>query len=326
LYIQTIAEGETMAFEKTKWIWQDGAFLPFDEAKIHSTAFGLHYGTGVFEGIRCYETQDGPAIFRLKEHMDRFYASAEVYKLDISYTSEQLNDAINETVRRNGFKNCYIRPTAYFDSGSLGIRAICPTGINILAWEWPNDFGAEKLTKGMRVTISPYRKFHSSMIPTTAKATGNYLNSILAVREAAARGFDEAILLDVNGNLAEGAVENIFLIKDGKVLTNDQNSSILLGITRDSAIQIARHLGYEVEIRALKLHELMSADEVFLTGTAIEITPVREVDGKVIGNGVRGPITEQIQKTFFEIVAGRKPEFKHWLFPVVPKAVAGAVV
>jgi len=314
-----------MAFEKTKWVWQDGAFLPFDEAKIHSTAFGLHYGTGVFEGIRCYETESGPAIFRLKEHMDRFYASAEVYKLDISYTPEQLDDAVCETVRRNGFKNCYIRPTAYFDSGSLGIRAICPTGINILAWEWPNDFGAEKLTRGMRVTISPYRKFHSSMIPTTAKATGNYLNSILAVREAAARGFDEAILLDVNGNLAEGAVENIFLVKDGKVLTNDQNSSILLGITRDSAMQIARHLGYEVEIRALKLHELMSADEVFLTGTAIEVTPVREVDGKVIGNGARGPVTEQIQKTFFEIVAGRKPEFQHWLFPVVPKAVASAM-
>lgn len=314
-----------MSFEKTKWVWQNGEFLPLDEAKIHSTAFGLHYGTGVFEGIRCYETVNGPAIFRLKEHMERFYASAEVYQLKIDYAPEALNDAISETVRRNGFKNCYIRPTAYFDSGSLGIRAICPTGINILAWEWPNDFGAEKLAKGMRVTISPYRKFHSSMIPTTAKATGNYLNSILAVREAAARGFDEAILLDVNGNLAEGAVENIFLIKDGKLLTNDEHSSILLGITRDSAIQISRHLGYEVEIRALKLHELLSADEVFLTGTAIEIMPVREVDGKIIGNGARGPITERIQKTFFEIVAGRKPEFQHWLHPVGQKAAAGKV-
>ena len=315
-----------MSFEKTKWVWQDGQFLPFAEAKIHSTAFGLHYGTGVFEGIRCYPAASGPAIFRLKEHMERFYASAAVYQIEVQQTPEQLNDAICETVRRNEFSNCYIRPTAYFDSGSLGIRSICPTGINILAWEWPNDFGAEKLAKGMRVTISPYRKFHSSMIPTTAKATGNYLNSILAVREAAARGFDEAILLDVNGNLAEGAVENIFLIKDGRLLTNDQNSSILMGITRDSAIQIARHLGYEVEIRSLKLHELLSADEVFLTGTAIEIMPIREVDGKIIGNGARGPITEQIQKTFFEIVAGRKPEFNHWLHPVGGQnAVAGAV-
>ncbi|HQR33819.1 MAG TPA: aminotransferase class IV, partial [Blastocatellia bacterium] len=219
-----------MSFEKTKWVWQDGKMLPFDEAKIHSTAFGLHYGTGVFEGIRCYDGN----IFRLKEHMDRFYASAEVYKLNIDYSPDALNQAICDTVNRNGFKDCYIRPTAYSDAGSLGIRSICPTGINILTWEWPSDF-RDKQANGMRVTVSPYRKFHSSMIPTTAKATGNYLNSILAVREAAARGFDEAILLDVNGNLAEGAVENIFLIKDGKVLTNDQNSSILLGITRDSA-------------------------------------------------------------------------------------------
>lgn len=305
-----------MSFEKTKWVWQDGEFLQWNDALIHSSAFGLHYGTGVFEGIRCYNTANGPAVFRLAEHLDRLYASAEVYKLNFPYTPAELTAAICETIRRNQFNNCYIRPTAYFDSGSLGIRAVCPVGFNILTWEWPNDFGAEKLTKGMRVTVSPYRKFHSSMIPTTAKATGNYLNSILAVREAAARGFDEAILLDINGNLAEGAVENIFLIKDGKLLTNDAQSSILMGITRASAMQIARGLGYEVEIRALQLDELLSADEAFLTGTAIEITPIREVDGRQIGNGARGPITEQIQQTFFEIVAGRKPEYKHWLHAV----------
>ncbi|MGH9768751.1 MAG: branched-chain amino acid transaminase [Blastocatellia bacterium] len=305
-----------MSFEKTKWVWQDGKFLRWNEAKIHSSAFGLHYGVGVFEGIRCYETADGPAIFRLKDHMDRLYASAEVYQLDIPYTREELNEAICEAILRNEFESCYVRPTVYFDSGSLGIRAVCPVGVNILAWEWANDFGAEKLTKGMRVTVSPYKKFHSSMIPTTAKATGNYLNSILAVREAASRGYDEAILLDMHGNLAEGAVENIFLVKDGRVLTNDQNSSILLGITRASAIQIARDLGYEVEIRSLKLDELLNADEAFLTGTAIEITPIREVDGRAIGAGARGPITEAIQKTFFDAVAGRRPEYRHWLHPV----------
>ena len=305
-----------MSFEKTKWVWQNGEFLRWDKATIHSSAFGLHYGTGVFEGIRCYETDDGPAIFRLKEHMDRLYASADVYQLDIPYTQEELNEAISETIRRNEFNSCYIRPTAYFDSGSLGIRSVCPVGVNILAWEWPNDFGAEKLAKGMRVTISPYKKFHSSMIPTTAKATGNYLNSILAVREAASRGYDEAILIDMYGNLAEGAVENIFLIKNGQVLTNDQNSSILLGITRASAIQIAKDLGYPVEIRNLKLDELFDADEAFLTGTAIEITPIREVDGRAIGDGARGPITEAVQNTFFEIVAGRRPEYQHWLHPV----------
>ena len=309
-----------MSFEKTKWVWQNGEFLRWNEAKIHSSAFGLHYGAGVFEGIRCYETVDGPAIFRLKEHMDRLYASAEVYQLDIPYTREDLNGAIGETIRLNEFNSCYIRPTAYFDSGSLGIRAICPVGVNILTWEWPNDFGAEKLIKGMRVTVSPYKKFHTSMIPTTAKATGNYLNSILAVREAASRGYDEAILLDVRGNLAEGAVENIFLVKNSRVLTNDQDSSILLGITRASAIQIARDLGYEVEVRALKLDELLDADEAFLTGTAIEVTPIREVDGRAIGNGARGPVTEAIQKTFFDIVAGRRPEYQHWLHPLRKQA------
>jgi branched-chain amino acid aminotransferase len=305
-----------MSFEKTKWVWQDGEFLSWGEATLHSSAFGLHYGTGVFEGIRCYETAGGPALFRLKEHLDRLYASAAVYQLDLPYEQKELNEAICETIRRNGFNSCYIRPTAYFDSGSLGIRALCPVGVNILAWEWSNDFGAEKLTQGMRVTVSPYRKFHSSMIPTTAKATGNYLNSILAVREAASRGYDEAILLDMHGNLAEGAVENIFLVKDGRLLTNDQNSSILLGITRASVIQLARDLGYEVEIRTLKLDELLHADEAFLTGTAIEVTPVREVDGQPIGDGARGPVTEAIQKSFFDVVAGRRPEYHHWLCPV----------
>jgi len=305
-----------MSFEKTKWVWQNGEFLRWDEAKIHSSAFGLHYGAGVFEGIRCYETIDGPAIFRLKEHTDRLYCSAEVYQLEIHHTPEELNEAIRETILRNDFQSCYIRPTAYFDSGSLGIRAVCPVGVNILSWEWPNDFGAEKLARGMRVTVSPYKKFHSSMIPTTAKATGNYLNSILAVREAASRGYDEAILLDMRGDLAEGAVENIFLVKNSRVLTNDQDSSILLGITRASAIQIARDLGYEVEIRALKLDDLLDADEAFLTGTAIEVTPIREVDGRAIGNGARGPVTEAIQKTFFDVVAGRRPEYRHWLHPV----------
>ncbi len=305
-----------MSFEKTRWVWQNGKLLRWDEAKIHSSAFGLHYGVGVFEGIRCYETVDGPAIFRLKEHVDRLYASAAVYHLDIPYSREELTEAICETIRRNEFKRCYIRPTVYFDSGSLGIRAICPVGVNILTWEWANDFGAERLSRGMRVTISPYRKFHSSMIPTTAKATGNYLNSILAAREAATRGYDEAILLDAHGDLAEGAVENIFLVKNGRLLTNDQNSSILLGITRDSAIRIARDLGYEVEVRALKPDELLDADEAFLTGTAIEIMPIREVDGREIGAGSRGPVTEAIQKTFFDIVAGRRPEYRHWLYPV----------
>ncbi|MCI0660829.1 MAG: aminotransferase class IV, partial [Acidobacteria bacterium] len=205
------------------------------------------------------------------------------------------------------------------------IRAICPVSVTIIAWEWANAINAEKKARGLRVTVSPWKKFHSSMLPTTAKSTGQYLNSILAVREAAMRGYDEAIMLDVNGNLAEGAVENIFLVRNGKVLTNDEKSSILLGITRASVIEIARNLGFEVEIRALSLDDLFEADEAFLTGTAIEIAPIREVDGRIIGEGRSRPITEMIQKTFFEIVAGRSPKYRPWLHPVSSTVGVGAI-
>lgn len=309
-----------MSFEKTKWVWHNGQNIPFEQATIHSTTFGLHYGTGVFEGIRAYDTENGPAIFRLKEHLDRLYASAQVYDLDIPYTPEQLTQAICDNITANGFTNCYIRPTVFFDAGNLGIRARNPVSVNILTWEWPSDF-ATKQRDGMRLTLSPWRKFHQTMMPTTAKATGQYLNSILAVREAAQRGYDEALLLNAEGNVAEGAVENVFIIKNGKLKTNDERSSILLGITRLSAIQIAEHLGIEVEVGTLSLDEVLNADEMFLTGTAIEITPVREIDGKPIGNGARGPITEKIQQAYFDIVRGRKPEFLHWLTPVHPKAM-----
>ncbi|MCI0339016.1 MAG: branched-chain amino acid transaminase [Acidobacteria bacterium] len=314
-----------MSFERTEWVWHNGQQVFWDEAKIHSSAFGLHYGTGVFEGIRAYETVEGPVIFRLREHLDRLSASAKVYGIEIPYSREQLTEAISDNISFNDFKNCYIRPIAYFDSGGLGIRAICPVSVTIIAWEWANAINAEKKARGLRVTVSPWKKFHSSMLPTTAKSTGQYLNSILAVREAAMRGYDEAIMLDVNGNLAEGAVENIFLVRNGKVLTNDEKSSILLGITRASVIEIARNLGFEVEIRALSLDDLFEADEAFLTGTAIEIAPIREVDGRIIGEGRSRPITEMIQKTFFEIVAGRSPKYRPWLHPVSSTVGVGAI-
>ena len=304
-----------MAFEKTKWVWLNGKLVTMDEAKIDATAFGLHYGVGVFEGQRAYETANGPALFRNREHLERLTASAKIYNLDFPYSLDELTVAICETITANGFKNCYIRPTVYFDSGSLGIRAVNPVSLSILTWEWGSDFAAQQ-THGMRLTVSPWRKFHQSMIPTTAKATGNYLNSILAVREAVARGFDEALLLNAEGNVAEGAVENVFIIKDGKLKTNDESASILLGITRRSAIEIAQHFGIPVEVGVLTLDEVMNADEMFLSGTAIEITPVREIDGKAIGNGKRGPLTEKIQQAYFDIVRGKHPEFMHWLTPV----------
>ncbi len=316
-----------MAFEKTKWVWLNGKLVTMDEAKIDATAFGLHYGVGVFEGQRAYETSSqsmsGPALFRNREHLERLAASAKTYQLDYPYSLDELTSAICETITANGFKNCYVRPTVYFDSGSLGIRAVNPVSVSILTWEWNSDFAAQQ-EKGMRLTVSPWRKFHQSMIPTTAKATGNYLNSILAVREAVARGFDEALLLNAEGNVAEGAVENVFIIKDGKLKTNDENASILLGITRRSAIEIAEHFGIPVEIGVLTLDEVMNADEMFLSGTAIEITPVREIDGKAIGDGKRGPLTEKIQQAYFDIVRGKYPQFMHWLTPVQQALPAAA--
>ncbi|HKX30330.1 MAG TPA: branched-chain amino acid transaminase [Blastocatellia bacterium] len=313
-----------MSFEKTRWLWHNGKLVLWNGAQIHASAFGLHYGTGVFEGIRAYQTEEGPAIFRLKEHLDRFDASARAYGIEIGYSPEELSEAISETVILNDFQNCYIRPIAYYDSGSLGIRSTCPVSVTIISWEWPNALDAEKKARGLRVTISPWRKFHHSMMPTTAKSTGQYLNSILAVRDAAARGFDEALLLDMDGNLAEGAVENIFLVRNGQLLTNDERSSILLGVTRASVIEIARHLGYEVEIRTLTLDDLWSADEAFLTGTAVEIAPIREVDGRSIGDGRTRPVTDRIQAIFSGIVSGggRSSEestlqpYRHWLYPV----------
>jgi branched-chain amino acid aminotransferase len=224
----------------------------------------------------------------------------------------------------NEFESCYIRPLIFFDSESLGIRAECPVSVTILAWPWQNDRHSEKYVKGLRATISPWTKFHSSMMPTTAKSTGQYLNAILAVKEAAKRGYDEAILLDVHGNLAEGAVENLFLVKNNRVITNDENSSILLGITRNSVIQIARDLGFEVEIRQMKLTELLNADEAFFTGTAIEIQPIASVDDKPIGTGSRGLVTAAIQRAYFDIVGGKNVQYHQWLHPVLAHEIIGA--
>jgi branched-chain amino acid aminotransferase len=314
---QALPRGEVaMSFERTEWIWHNGQQVAWEEANIHPSAYGLHYGMGVFEGIRAYEAPEGPAVFRLKEHLARLYASAAICGIAIPYVQGELSEAISENISLNNFKNCYIRPIAYLDSDGLGIRSICPVSVTIIAWEWPHAMNAEKKARGLRVTISPWKKFHSSMLPTTAKSTGQYINSILAARDATMRGFDEAILLDLNGDLAEGAVENIFLVRDGRLLTNDEKSSILLGITRDSVIEIARDLGYQVDIRALTPDDLFTAQEAFLTGTAIEIAPIREVDGRIIGDGRTRPITDKIQQNFCEIVRGRNPRYRHWLQPV----------
>src|SRR5215471_14419191 len=288
----------------------NGQFVRWREATVHVAAHALHYGTGVFEGIRCYETAEGAAVFRLDAHLDRFFKSAEIYGIDIPFSSAELTDAICETIERNGFTSCYIRPIAHFGVGSLSLNPrACPVEVSILTWPWAPYLGAEGLASGVRVSVSSWRKFHSRMMPTIAKACGGYINSVLAVRQAMAAGFDEALLLDDEGNIAEGSGENLFVVRSGKILTNDERSSILLGVTRDAAICIARDLGLDVSVGAIRLADLMKADEAFFTGTAAEVTPVREVDGTNIGNGTKGPITAEVQRVFFEATSGNNPKY-----------------
>lgn len=302
-----------MTFGDTKWIWMNGEILAWNEAKVHASTHGLHYGTGVFEGTRAYLTERGPAVFRLQAHLDRFFASAEVYRMKLPYTRDEIANATHQLIAANGFGNCYLRHLAYNESANLGIRADCPVGLVILAWPQDNPHGAKGIETGIRATISPWRKFSSEMMPTTAKAAGQYLNSRLAVSEAASRGFDEAILLDVNGNVAEASIANVFVVRDGKIRTNDARSSILLGITRASVIELARDLGYQVDISTIDSEDLLQADEVFITGTASEVIPVREIDGKVIGSGSGGPVTKALQAAFYEAVRGKNVLHQDWL-------------
>ena len=312
-----------MSFENIEWIWKNGEIIPWKDATVHVSAHGLHYGSGVFEGIRCYEAESGAALFRVKEHYERFHESAKIYGFKIPYSVAELTEETCKLIRRNNFKSCYVRPICFMGSGSLGVfPRNCPSEVSIMAWSWGAYLGAEGLENGIRVTVSSWRKFHSSMMPTTAKACGQYLNSILAVSDAFVRGFDEALLLDIDGKLAEGSGENLFVIKDGKIYTNKADDSILMGITRSAAIEIARAEGFEIESKSLELEDLLNADEAFFTGTAAEITPIREVDEHIIGAGKRGAITEKIQSVFFDAVNGRDVRFAKWLTLVEEFAVA----
>jgi branched-chain amino acid aminotransferase len=306
-----------MSFERTKWVWMNGELVDWPNATIHVSAHALHYGSGVFEGLRCYETADGPAVFRLDAHLERLYTSGAVYGIDIPYSRAELAQGIRDVISRNEFASCYVRPICFYGSDSLGVHPRnCPVEVVIFAWPWAPYLGAEGLESGVRVTVSPWLKFHSQMIPTTAKACGQYLNSILAVRDAVARGYDEALLLDAYGYVAEGSGENLFIVSDGKLVTNEERHSILLGITRNAVIEIAHDLGYLVDTRAIELKELLGADEAFFTGTATEVAPICEVDGTTIGKGTRGPITGRIQEVFFAATQGRDQRYQHWLHPV----------
>jgi branched-chain amino acid aminotransferase len=300
-------------FVKADTIWFNGAFVPWDDARVHVMAHGLHYGTGVFEGIRSYETDDGPAVFRLDEHIARLFASAALYELEIPYSAAELTAATLELLTRNRLTRTYIRPIAFFDAHSLNLwpRDI-PVSVAIAAMPLGAYLG-EGLTKGVRVCISSVRRFDASAIPTTGKACGQYVNSVRAVQEALRRGFDEAIFLNQRGEVAEGSGENLFVIKDGAIVTNGEEADILPGITRASVLELASTLGIASQVRALSIADLTSADELFFTGTAAEVTPVVNVDGRAVGSGTPGPLTLRLQQAFFDVVHGRDPRFRRWL-------------
>lgn len=312
-----------MSFDQSEWVWSNGKLVAWRDASVHISTHTLHLGSGVFEAIRCYETDNGPSVFRLDAHLKRLSESASVYGMDVPHTREELTEAVDEIIRRNNLRTCYLRVLCYHGSGSLGVLPRnCPIELTILAWPLGTYLGSHVLEQGARVMISRWVKFHSRMMPTTAKACGQYLNSLLAMREAVEKGCDEAVLLNEEGTVAEGTGENIFIVRGGRVLTNDERSSILLGITRDSVIRIANDLGYPVDVGPIHVEDLLTADEAFFTGTAAEVTPIREVDGKQIGTRPRGPITEQIQKVFFNATSGREPKYRHWLHRVKQPAAA----
>ncbi len=295
-------------------IWMDGEFVDWDDAQIHVLSHGLHYGTGIFEGVRCYDTVDGPAIFRWDEHLQRLYDSAKPYEMEIGYTPEELTDATLELLRREGLSSCYIRPIAFYGYDSLGVSpGNCPTQIAIAAWPWGTYLGEEAIERGVKVKVASWRKHASSQVPTNAKTTGLYVNSMLAGEEARRHGYAEAIVLDKEGYVAEGPGENLFLVRDGEISTPALSQSILDGITRQSVVRIARDLGYTVHDQAtISRGELHTADELFFSGTAAEVTPIRQVDNVEIGSGSRGTITEEIQSRFFEIVEEAPDEYADW--------------
>ena len=295
-------------------VWMDGNFIEWKEANIHVLSHVVHYGTSVFEGIRCYENQNGSAIFRLEEHVDRLFDSAKIYKMPIPFEREEVANAIKETIAINQLKSCYIRPVTFRGYKELGVNPLnCPVNTVIAAWEWGKYLGDEAIENGVDIAVSSWRRLAPDTMPSMAKAGANYMNAQLAKIEAIENGFDEALMLDYHGFIGEGSGENIFLIKDDTLYTPNISSSILKGITRDSVISLAKDLGLEVIEEKLPREMIYLSDEVFFTGTAAEVTPIRSVDGVTIDSGKRGPITEKIQSEFFNIIEGKSEDKFNWL-------------
>ncbi|HEY9446728.1 MAG TPA: branched-chain amino acid transaminase [Burkholderiales bacterium] len=297
-------------------IWYDGKLVPWRNATTHVLTHSLHYGLAVFEGVRAYQAAQGTAIFRLKEHTERLFNSAHIYMMKIPYSPETLMEAQKEVVRANRLQSCYLRPIAFYGSEKMGVS---PKGatvhVAIAAWPWGAYLGAEALEKGIRVKTSSYARHHVNVSMCRAKYSGTYANSILANLEATEHGYDEGLLLDVDGFVAEGSGENLFMVKNGKVYEPELTSA-LCGITRDSIITLAQELGYGVGSKRITRDDLYIADEAFFTGTAAEVTPIREIDGRSIGAGKRGPVTARLQQAFFDCVTGKSEQHRDWLTPV----------
>ncbi|AVP56639.1 branched-chain amino acid transaminase [Pulveribacter suum] len=298
-------------------IWMDGQMVDWRDAKIHVLTHTLHYGCGAFEGVRAYETADGTAIFRLQEHTQRLFNSAKILRMPMPFSQEEINEAQRAVVRENNLQSCYLRPLVWIGSEKLGVS---PKGnrihVMVAAWAWGAYLGEEGMKRGIRVKTSSYTRHHVNITMTQAKTVSNYTNSILANMEALDDGYDEALLLDASGFVSEGAGENIFVVKDGRIYTPDLSAGALNGITRNTVLHIAQDLGLELVQKRITRDEVYIADEAFFTGTAAEVTPIRELDRIQIGSGSRGPITEKVQSAFFDIVGGRNPKYAQWLTKV----------
>ena len=300
-----------MPVNPTKLIWMDGTLVPWADAKVHVLTHSLHYGSGVFEGIRAYETKKGPAVFRLTEHIERLFRSAKIYMIEVPFGVSQLIEATKETVKANELNSCYIRPIIYHGYGEMGLNpTICQVNVSIITWAWGAYLGEEGFTKGVRTKISSWRRYDHNSFPPAAKATGQYLNSGLAKVEAIKAGYDEAIMLNSEGYIADDSGDNVFIVRDGVLMTPPLSAGPLGGITRDSIMTIARDLGIKVDESNLVRADLYTADEAFMTGTAAELVPIRSVDERQLGDP--GPITKKLQEVFFATVRGEVEKYSDW--------------
>ncbi len=299
---------------KSKFIWMNGEYVRWEDAKIHICSHVIHYGTGVFEGLRCYNTPKGPATFRLQDHTDRLFNSAKIYRMEIPFTKEEINQAVIDLIKKNELDECYVRPIVYRGYKELGVNPFgCPVEVALITWKWGKYLGPEALEQGVDVMVSSWTRMAPNTFPAMAKTCANYMNSQLIKMEAITYGFVEGIALDVNGFISEGSGENLFVVRNGVIYTPPLHATILPGITRDTIITLARDLGYEVKETMMLRELLYLAEEVFFTGSAAEVTPIRSVDRITIGTGQRGPVTKRLQEEFFALIEGKREDRYGWL-------------